>query len=135
MKRTSLTLIPEIRERLQFVCTRAGMRQSRVVGALVLAAARLLDSGFAWFDLVRYVNVAPAAVAALVEIGQDRTYPPDVAVWLLATAAAGAVKRGSTFGDVIRALTTLSPTAEVPQSVTTDVTDRPTDRPQEEAHA
>ena len=123
MKRTSLTLIPEIRERLQFVCTRAGMRQSRVVGALTLAAARLLTHGFNWFDLVRYMNIPHTAVSGLVRIGQDGIYPPDTAVWLLVTAAAGAVGRGVPFGDVIRAITNLSPTADVPQSVTADVTD------------
>lgn len=121
--RTVLNLRPGERAALNALVQATGDFPARVVGALVLAAARLLDSGFAWFDLVCYVNVAPAAVAALVEIGQDRTYPPDVAVWLLATAAAGAVKRGSTFGDVIRAITNLSPTTDAPQSVTADVTD------------
>jgi len=36
---------------------------------------------------------------------------------------------------VIRALTALSPTAGASRSVAGDVTDRLTDRPQEEAHA
>ena len=124
-----LTLLVEVREQLRKVCAIAEMRPARVVSALVLAAARLLSYGFSWFDLILYINVSPSAVLALVEIAQGEAYPPDVAVWLLTNAAAGAVRRGMEFGDVIRALTTLSPTAEVPQSVTTDVTDRLTDRP------
>ena len=124
-----LTLLVEVREQLRKVCAIAEMRPARVVSALVLAAARLLSYGFSWFDLVRYMNVPQTAVLSLVEIAQDQAYPTDMAVWLLTNAAVGAVRRGVEFGDVIRALTALSPTAGASRSVTTDATDRPTDRP------
>ena len=93
-----LTLLVEVREQLRKVCAIAEMRPARVVSALVLAAARLLSYGFSWFDLILYINVSPSAVLALVEIAQDEAYPPDVAVWLLTNAAAGAVRRGMEFG-------------------------------------
>jgi len=133
--RLVLSLLPEVRERLRYACEVAQMRPARVVSALVLAAARLLSYGFSWFDLVRYMNVPQTAVLSLVEIAQDQAYPSDMAVWLLTNAAVGAVRRGVEFGDVIRALTALSPTAGASRSVAGDVTDRLTDRPQEEAHA
>lgn len=106
--RTVLNLRPNERAALNALVQATGDFPARVVGTLALRAWQALQAGATWGEVL-------TALEAAGELGAVRARYGNL--------AALAEARGA------------SPTAEVPQSVTTDVTDRLTDRPQEEAHA